>query len=299
MDELKRIGVFTRVVEANSFSEAARQLGVAKSAVSKQVSLLEKEVGVRLLNRSTRKLSLTEAGQIYYQHCAEIVGRAEIALNELRQYQHQPTGTLRVASPISFGIAHLVPVVKELRSLYPLLKIDLLLEDRVINMVEEGVDLSIRVGWLEESSLVARKLGESRMVVVASPDYLARHGVPRKPEELSQHQWLSLSLLSAPLRWVFKNDKGEQRVQMQSSLKTNSVDALMEMAKQGLGVTVLAKFVVCEAMQQGELVPLLEDYQLGPVGVYAVYPHRGHVPPKIRVFLDFLEKRSQYASWCS
>ncbi|MCW8884548.1 MAG: LysR family transcriptional regulator [Motiliproteus sp.] len=299
MDELKRIGVFTRVVEAKSFSEAARQLGVAKSAVSKQVSLLEKEVGVRLMNRSTRKLSLTEAGQIYYQHCVEIVGRAEIALNELRQYQHQPTGTLRVASPVAFGVTNLVPVVKDLRCTYPQLKIDLLLEDRVINMVEEGVDLSIRIGWLEESNLVARKLGESPMVVVASPDYLARCGTPTTPEQLSEHQWLSLSLLSAPLRWNFRSKQGEHRVQMQSFLKTNSADALLSMAIEGLGVTVVSKFMICKALQQGQLVTLLDNYQLDPVGVYAVYPHRGHMPPKIRVFLDFLSKRSQYADWRS
>ena len=138
MDELKRVSVFTKVVEAKSFSEAARQLGVAKSAVSKQISQLEKEVGIRLLNRSTRSLSLTEAGEIFYQHSAEIVNRANIALNELREYQNQPTGTLRISSPVSFGVTQLMPVVKELRCMYPQLKIELLFEDRIINVVEKG-----------------------------------------------------------------------------------------------------------------------------------------------------------------
>jgi DNA-binding transcriptional LysR family regulator len=304
VDELKRIGVFTRVVETKSFSEAARQLGVAKSAVSKQIAQLEKEVGVRLLNRTTRSLSLTEAGEIFYRHSAEIVNRTKIALSELREYQNQPTGTLRISSPVSFGTQHLVPVIKEVRALYPLLKIDLLLEDRVINMVEDGVDLAIRIGWLQESNLVAKKICETPVIVFASPEYLAQKGTPKIPQDLQQHDWISLSLFSSPLTWEFekkgqKQSAQKQKVQMHSQLKSNSVAAVIALAKSGQGISALSKFVMQDDIDQGLLQPLLTDYQLAPTGVYAVYPHREHVPPKVRIFIDFLSKHCHNAAWTS
>lgn len=297
MDELKRVAVFTQVVEAKSFSEAARRLGVAKSAVSKQISLLEKEVGVRLINRSPRQLSLTEAGDIFYRHCAEIVHRAEIARSELRQYQNQPTGTLRVTSPIDFGTSQLVPVVKQLRGLYPQLKIELLFEDRVVNMVEEGVDLAIRVGWMQESNLVAKPMGHTPLVVFAAPEYVAKHGTPQTPKALVEHQWLALSLFPAPLRWQFPVGDTKQLVQMHSSLKANSAEAVVAMAKAGLGVSVIAKYAIEDELKSGQLVQLLADFPLDPIGIYAVYAHRDHVPPKVRVFMEFLSKRCVNASW--
>ena len=299
MDELKRIGVFTKVVQAQSFSGAARKLGVAKSAVSKQISLLEQEVGARLLNRSTRKLSLTEAGEIYYRHCEQIVDRANIALNELRQYQNQPTGTLRVSSTISFGTALLIPVIKELRCLYPLLKIDLQLDDRVVNMVEEGIDLTIRVGRLQNSNLIAKKLCDTPAVVFASPEYLARYGTPRTPADLSDHQWVSLSITSTPMRRTFRHKvtQQEENPQVSGNLKINSVEGVVAAAKHGLGISIIAKTTICEELHTGKLIPLLEDYELDPIGVYALYPHREHLPPKVRIFMDFLEKHCDNANW--
>ncbi len=302
MEELKRVGVFTKVVQAQSFSEAARRLGVAKSAVSKQISLLEQEVGVRLLNRSTRKLSLTEAGEIYYRHCEQIVNRADIALNELRQYQNQPTGTLRVSSPISFGRALLIPVIKELRSLYPQLNIDLQLSDQVVDMVDEGIDLAIRVGKLKDSNLVAKKLCESPVILFASPEYLARYGTPKTPTELSNHQWISLSILSAPIVGSFTHKK-TQTVQappeIKSSLKINSVDAVIDASIQGLGIAAMVKATVFNELNSGKLMPILEDHELPPRGIYALYPHREHLPPKVRIFMDFLQKHCTSASWTS
>jgi len=297
MDELKRIGVFTRVVETKSFSEAARQLGVAKSAVSKQIIQLEKEVGVRLLNRTTRSLSLTEAGEIFYRHSAEIINRTKIALSELREYQNQPTGTLRVSCPVSFGTQHLVPVIKEVRALYPLLKIDLLLEDRIINMVEEGVDLAVRIGWLQESNLVAKKVCETPVTVFASPEYLAQKGMPKTPQALQQHDWISLSLFSSPLTWEFEKKGKRHSVQMHSQLKSNSVAAVIALAKSGQGISALSKFCLQEDIDKGLLLPLLTDYELEPSGIYVVYPHREHVPPKVRIFIDFLSKHCHNAAW--
>lgn len=299
MDELKRVGVFTKVVQAQSFSEAARRLGVAKSAVSKQISLLEQEVGVRLLNRSTRKLSLTEAGEIYYRHCEQIVNRADIALNELRQYQNQPTGTLRVSSPVSFGSALLIPVIKELRSLYPMLKIDLKLSDQVLNMVEEGIDLAVRVGELQDSSLIAKKLCDSPVVVFASPEYIAKYGEPKTPLELAEHQWITLSILSSPIVGFFHDKATGQQVdhEVNSNLKINSVDAVIDAAVQGLGIAAMVKTTVHEELRTGKLVPVLDGYELAPRGIYALYPHREHLPPKVRIFMDFLEKYCTRANW--
>jgi len=299
MEELKRIGIFTKVVEAQSFSEAARRIGVAKSAVSKQISLLEQEVGVRLLNRTTRGLSLTEAGEIYYRHCEQIINRADIALNELRQYQNQPTGTLRVSSPISFGKALLIPVIKELRTVYPLLNIDLQLNDQVVNMVEQGIDLAVRVGTLQDSNLIAKKLCDTPVVVFASPEYLARNGTPQTPMDLSNHQWISLSILSSPIVGSFQHKKTRQQYdpEVSGNLKINSVDAVIDAALQGLGVAAMVKTTVFQELREGKLVPILEDYELGARGIYAIYPHREHLPPKVRVFMDFLEKHCASASW--
>ncbi|WP_394246513.1 LysR family transcriptional regulator [Vibrio profundi] len=257
MDELKRVGVFTKVVQAQSFSEAARRLGVAKSAVSKQIRLLEQEVGVRLLNRSTRKLSLTEAGEIYYKHCEQIVNRADIALNELRQYQNQPTGTIKVSSPVSFGRALLIPVIKELRSVYPLLNVN----DKVVNMVEEGIDLAVRVGHLPDSTLIAKKLCDTPVVIFASPEYVAKHGRPNTPEELVDHQWITLSILSSPIVGAFRHKASGQVSEhnINSHLKINSVDAVIDASVQGLGISAMVKTTLNEELRQGKLVPLLED----------------------------------------
>lgn len=297
MNELKRIGIFTKVVEAQSFSEAARQLGIAKSAVSKHVAELEKEVGIRLLNRSTRSLSLTEAGDNFYHHCQEIMQRTHIAFNELRQYQNQPTGTLRIASPINFGNEHLVPIIKEIRSLYPLLNIELLLEDRIINMVEEGVDVAIRIGWMKDSNLIAKKLGESPMLVFASPEYLAQSPQPKSPKDLQQHSWISLTILNSPLRWQFEKDHLQHNVQLNSTLKTNSVDAVVALVKNGQGISALAQYIIEKELRNGQLQTVLDDYHLKPVGIYAVYSHREHMQPKIRILIEFLSKYCQSANW--
>lgn len=301
MNELKRIGVFTKVVQAQSFSEAARQLGVAKSAVSKSIRLLEEEIDVRLFNRSTRKLSLTEAGKMYYRHCEQIVNRAEIAREELHQYQHQPTGTLRVSAPIPFGKAILLPVIAQLRELYPQLAVDLQLDDRQVNLVEQGIDVTLRVGQLGDSNLVAKKLCDTPAVVFASPEYLARFGTPHTPEDLCAHQWIALSVQATPYVKHFRHiSSGEiTRVSLQGSLKVNAVDAVIAAAESGLGISVMAKTTVHEQLSAGKLVALLPDHCIDPIAIYALYPHREHLPPKVRVFLNVLEKVCRSASWAT
>ncbi|SFC57625.1 LysR family transcriptional regulator [Pseudoalteromonas denitrificans] len=299
MEELKRIGIFTKVVQAKSFSEAARQLGVAKSAVSKQIRLLEDQIDVRLFNRSTRKLSLTEAGEIYYRHCEHIVNRAEFALDELHNYQNQPTGTLRISAPIPFGRTILIPVIKQLRELYPKLNVDLQLDDKIVNVVEQGIDLTLRVGALQDSNLIAKKLCDTPAVLIASPQYLVNYGLPNKPSALVNHQWLALSVQASPYaKTFFHKITGEKTsVSLQGNLSINSVESIIAAALNGLGVAMLAKVTIEELLKSGQLVSLLSDYQAAPVPIYAVYPHREYLPSKVKIFLKLLEKYCANASW--
>lgn len=299
MEELKRIGVFTKVVQAKSFSEAARQLGVAKSAVSKQIKLLEEQIDARLFHRSTRKLSLTEAGKIYYRHCDYIVNRAEFALDELHNYQNQPTGTLRISAPIPFGRTILIPVIKQLRELYPKLSVDLQLDDQIVNIVEQGIDLTLRVGALQDSNLIAKKLCETPAMLIASPQYLANYGVPTEPLALASHQWLALSVQASPYSKTFihKVTGESSSVTLQGNLSINSVEAIIAAATNGLGLAMLAKVTVDEHLTSGQLVPLLPDHQAAPVPIYAVYPHREHLPSKVKVFMKLLERYCANATW--
>jgi len=299
MEELKRIGVFTKVAQTKSFSEAARQLGVAKSGVSKQIRLLEEEIDVRLFNRSTRQLTLTEAGKIYYRHCEHIVNRAELALDELRHYQNQPTGTIRISAPVPFGRTILMPVIKQLNDLYPKLNVDLQLDDKVVNIVEQGIDLALRVGALQDSNLIAKKLCDTPAMLIASPQYLASYGMPNSPKDLTSHKWLALSVQAAPYTKTFVHKvSGEQTTtSLQGNLSINSVEAIISAALNGLGVSMLAKVTIEDYIKSGELITLLPDYRLNPVPIYAVYPHREHLPSKVKIFLKLLEKHCSNASW--
>ena len=297
MDKLKRLALFTRVVDTRSFSAAARQLGLAKSAVSKQIRLLEDDVGARLLNRSTRSLSLTEAGEILYRHSSEIIQRTDIAFNELREYQNQPSGTLKVTSPIEFGNSQIVPVIKELNTIYPQLKVELLFEDRITNLIELGADIAIRIGWLQDSNLVAKKLCDAPLVLFAAPEYLARFGTPKNPSELSSHSWIGLSLFESPLKWQFQRSGETRTVHMQSHFTANAIQTVIALAQQGLGISALAKYTIENDLKAGRLIQLLPEYTLEPIGIYAVYPHRDHMPAKLRVFVEFLSKRCNNSSW--
>ncbi|MEN8180296.1 MAG: LysR family transcriptional regulator [Pseudomonadota bacterium] len=288
MEDLKRMAIFSAVVDAKSFSEAARRLGIAKSAISKHVSLLEQHLGVRLLNRTTRRLSLTEAGEKFYQSCARIVNEANEATREARRLQEQAVGTLKLSSTIAFGSKHLAPVISQFHEKHPELKIDLLLDDYVINIIEEGIDLSIRIGWLPESNLVARKLFMSPRIVVATPEYLKKHGRPQTPTELVNHNWIVVTLLPSPQRCTFKRNGQQQTVHVMSTTRTNSIGASLALVKNGDGITAVSSYLIEEDIKAGRLVPLLTKYETDEVGIFAVYPDRHHVPAKVRLFIDAL-----------
>ena len=288
MEDLKRMAIFSAVVEAESFSEAARRLGIAKSAVSKHISLLEDNIGVRLLNRTTRKLSLTGAGERYYVSCARIVSEAKEANLDVRQLQVHPSGSLRLSCTIAFGTRHIVPVLHKFHLRHPGLKIELLLDDHVVNIVDEAIDLAIRVGWPAESSLVARKLFDFPLRLVASPGYIQRFGTPDRPDELVSHNWIVVTLFPSPQHCTLTGRDRKFTVKMKSSSRTNNINAAHALALAGEGICLLADWLVDDDINSGHLVHLLPEYTTGTAGVYAVYPDRHHVPGKVRLFIDEL-----------
>ncbi len=290
MDDLRRVIIFFHVVDTQSFSGAAKRLGIARSAVSRHVALLEKSIGVRLLNRTTRSLSLTEAGEIYYRSCARIVEEAEEATRRISQLQDEPMGTLKVAGPVSFG-SQLTPLVREFTQHYTALNVELLLDDRVVDMVKEGIDVSIRVGWLDDSNLVARKLCDSPRLLCASPDYIERRGRPKSPAQLANHEWIIFTLLPTPYHWIFTRNKRQDTVQARGRVKTNSAIAVRSFLLGGAGIAALSNFLVADDIEAGRLEHLLPDYDCGSAGIYAVYQDRRYQQAKVRLFIDFVDKR--------
>lgn len=290
MDDLRRMVIFFHVVDTQSFSGAARQLGIARSAVSRHITLLEKSIGVRLLNRTTRRLSLTEVGETYYQSCARIVAEAETATRRISQLQDEPQGTLKVAAPISLGNQFITPLVREFMQRHTALSVELLLDDQIIDMVKEGIDISIRVGWLHDSNLVARKLGDWPRFLCASPDYIERHGRPESPAQLVDHEWIIFTTLPTPYHWTFTKNKRQKRIQVKGRLKTNNADAIRSSLLAGAGITAQASFLVRDDIKAGRLEHLLPDYDCGSVGMYAVYQDRRYQQAKVRLFIDYIDR---------
>jgi len=288
MKDLKRMIIFTHVVEALSFSEAAKRLGIAKSAVSNHISQLEKCIGVRLINRSTRQLSLTEEGMLYYESCADIVSRVEEATRRVTQLQKEPLGTLKITCPIGLGQSHIIPLLSEFMNVCPSLKVDLQLDDKIVNMIDERIDISIRVGWPGDSSLVARKLFNSPRVLCASPGYIERFGMPQTPEELSNHNAIIFTLLPTPYRWTFHKGQNEKTIHVNGSIKTNSSSAVYSLLMEGVGIAPISYFLVSEEIKSGKLIPLLTDQEVESVSVHAVYQSRHYPSPKVRLFIDFM-----------
>jgi len=290
LDDLKRMVIFSYVVESGSFSAAAQRLGIAKSAVSKHVSLLEKHSGTHLLNRSTRSLSLTDIGETYYQSCSQLIKILEETHNITEALQEKPRGLLRISSPASFGIEHLTPLLKPFLQQYPDLTAELLLEDSVVNMTEQGIDVAIRVGWLPDSNLHARKLKDSPMLLCASPKYIKEYGMPKVPEDLTQHEWIIFSLLPTPYHYTFTKNKISKKIQVKGRIKTNNAHAVRNLICEGAGISALTNFTVGKDVETGKLIQILPDYDIQDAGVYAVFHHKQQQQAKIRTFIDFLTK---------
>lgn len=293
MEHLSDIAVYVCVVEAGSFTAAADKLGLSQSAVSKSVNRLEEHMGTRLLNRSTRKLSLTEAGAVLHQRGKHALAELEEAELEVARLQSEPRGVLRVNAPMSFGILHVAPLVAEFLERYPALTIDLQLDDRLIDLVEEGFDCAIRIKALTDSTLVAKKLGPCRQVICASPEYLKRHGTPKTPDELKDHPVLVYTYRTTPLEWILRGPDGKPaKIETNARLYCNNGIALTQAALKGLGIVVPPTFYIGKELEEGKLVPILSEYTVLPeLGIHAVYPERRHLSPKVRAFIDFLAER--------
>jgi len=299
MDKFEDLQAFVAVVEAGSFTAAADRLNSGKSAISRRVSALEERLGVQLLRRTTRVLNLTETGQSFYEHSARILADLEEAEAAVQQEHGELRGTLRVALPLSFGVRHMCKPIAAFTKLHPKLHFDLDLNDRRIDLLEEGVDLALRIGHLRDSSLIARRLFEARTVIAAAPHYIKTHGVPQTPEELADHDCLVYSNLADPDRWGWKDEKGKERVvKVNTVLRASSGDFLANAAAHGLGVVIQPTFLAAEAIRRGNLVPLLTDYEWPVSPAYAVYPPTRHLSYRVRAFIDFLaEKFAGVPQW--
>ena len=299
MEDLNALATFARVVDLGSFSAAAAALGVSKSAVSKQVSRLEDRLGARLLNRSTRKLSLTEAGAAFHEHCTRVVAEADAAEAAVTHMAAAPRGTLRVSAPMTFGTMHLAPALPDFLCGCPELKVELNLNDRIADLVDEGFDLAVRIGHLSDSRLVARRIASSRRMVCAAPDYWARHGRPQVPADLGAHRCLRYTLIADADDWRFRMDGRRVAVRVAGPMAANNGEALLVAAMGGLGVAALPAFIAGPALADGRLEAVLDAYEDEPLPIHAVTPHRRHPAPKVRAFIDFLKLRfGNETDWC-
>lgn len=288
MDVLTGMAIFTAVVENNSLAGAARHLNLSPSVVSKQLSALEDRLGVRLLNRTTRRVSLTEVGSAYYERCKRILADVDEAEAAVTTAHSSPRGLLKITAPTTFAHRHVAPHLPTFIDRFPEVQVQLLVSDRLVDMVEEGVDLAIRIAQLKDSSLIARKLAPNHRKLVASPDYLKRWGTPVKPENVNDHAVVSL-LPGSPINdWHFMVDGEETVIRAKGDIVTNNGDAILELALSGAGLAMLAAHVVGEHLQNGKLVSILDEYVREDVPIYAVYPSNRHLSPKVRAFVDFL-----------
>ena len=289
MDSVAGMRVLVRVVDAGGFSAAARQIGVAPSSISRQINELESDLGVRLFHRTTRKLSLTEAGQIYYERAGRVitdVDEARLAVSELGS----PTGILRVTIPTGIGRGLIVSAIPAFLERYPGVRVVLSMTDYMVDLVAGGFDVGIRVGQLSDSSLKARRIGESRRVVCASSDYLEHSGTPRRPEELEDHNCITFRDHPGQNVWKFRGKSRVFEVRVSGNFFARSADALTAAALAGLGIVLLPDWNLVIELREKQLKILLPDYAAVPKAssIWAVHSHQRHVPPKIRVFIDFL-----------
>ncbi len=289
MDNYRAMATFVQVVDHGSFSAAAKKLGITKSAVSQQVSQLEEGLGTRLLHRTTRQLNLTEAGEIYLAGCRQMMDAADEANQQVGQFSMEPSGTLKISCSHDFAAGHLVPMLGPFMEKYPKLSLEIDGSDEVINLVEEQVDLAIRIGHLNESGWIARKIADLQEIIIASPSYLDRHRTPQDPAELVNHQWVAFTRKKQPYQLHLLGPKGDQqKIRLYGRARSNSAPSVLEMIKAGMGIGQLLKLMVIPELEDGRLVQVLSDYRSEAVGIYAVYPQRSHLPLKVRAVIDYL-----------
>lgn len=291
MGSMGDIPVFVAVADCRGFAAAARLLGVSKSAVSKRITSLEKRLGVQLFHRSTRNISLTEAGEHFFVHATQALESAKDAEESVLTLNGTPKGRLRVSVPMSFGHLHVAPLIADFLAVYPGIEVDLIMDDRFVDMVSEGIDLAIRGGTMIDSSLIVRKIAPIRNIVVAAPSYVERCGQPASIKDLVNHNCLQYSLTRDFQEWVFETKKGTQKVPVSGSYRVNNGEALRQAVVRGVGISRLPTFIAGPDLATGRLVRVLPQYQIPTQSLFAVFPERRHLPNKVRLFLDFIIDR--------
>ena len=299
MDRFLEMQTFNAVVDAGSFVKAADALAMSKAAVSRYVADMETRLGVRLLHRTTRRLSLTGEGQVFYARCKDLLAELDEAEAEITSRSKAASGLLRVNAPVTFGILHLAPLWGMFKALNPEVTLDITLADRVVDLVEEGYDVAIRIATLDSSTLVSRRLATTRMALCASPRYLAQQGLPQHPSELTRHAVISYSYWATKDEWRFDGPHGPVSVKTRPCIHTNSGDTCRAAALAHQGVILQPTFLVGRDLSDGTLVELMPEFRSIELGIYAVYPTRKHVSAKVRALIDFLAAHfaGQGASW--
>lgn len=297
MDRFQEMRVFAAVVDAGSFVGAAADLDMSKAATSRHVGDLESRLGVRLLHRTTRRLSLTEEGRVFYARCKEVLSDVDEAEAEVTARTGVARGQLKITAPLSFGLLHLASLWPEFMARHPEVTLDVTLGDRTVDLLEEGFDLAVRIARLPASSLISRALGSTRMVLCASPDYLKRRAAPRHPSDLAAHEVVVYNLLAMGESWEFNGPDGQVIAPVRPRMRTNSGDTCRVAALQGRGIVLQPTFIVGADLDSGALVELMPEYRSIELGIYAVYPSRRHVAPKVRVLVDFLADAFRKPRW--
>ena len=297
MDRFQEMTVFAAVVDAGSFVGAADSLDMSKAAVSRQVSDLETRLGVRLLHRTTRRLSLTDEGRTFHARCRTLLADVDEAEAEISARSGHARGLLKINVPVTFGILHLAPLWPDFMSKHPDVVLDVTISDRIVDLVDEGYDLAVRIGRLHASSLISRKLTTTRMVLCASPKYLKRNGTPKHPSELAGHTVFAYSLFSMGFQWPFSGPDGDITVDVEPRMVTNSGDMCRAAAVAGLGIVLQPSFLIHDDLRSGSLVEVLPAWQSIDLGIFAVYPTRQHVTPKVRLLIDHLARALRAPPW--
>ncbi|MAC45421.1 LysR substrate-binding domain-containing protein [Oceanospirillum beijerinckii] len=285
MAQWEGVNEFVAVVESGSFTQASKRVGISTAQVSRLISQLEKRLATKLLYRTTRKVSVTEAGQVYYQHCRQVLDGLEEAERTLTQLHGTPRGKLRITAPITYGESVVAPLLNDFVLQYPELEVQLQLSNQKLDLVEESFDLAIRLGKLDNSSMMAKRLASRKLFLCASPGYIQTYGMPHTLSELNRHN----CLLGTLDFWRFKQDGKERSLRVSGSLRYNSGNALLDAVLKGLGLVQLPDFYVQSHLESGELLELLPEFQPDDEGIWALYPHNRHLSPKVRMLVGFLQ----------
>ena len=297
MDKFQEMTSFVAVIDAGSFVAAADVTGQSKAAVSRHVSELERRLDTRLIQRTTRRLSMTTDGQAFYTRCKDLLAALHEAESELASDRSEPSGLIRVNAPLTFGALHLAPLWGRFINQYGKVSLDVTLNDRVVDLVEEGFDIAIRISAMPSSTLVSRKLATTRLVLCASKSYLRKYGVPRHPRDLAKHRAISYSYFSAKDDWHFTGPNGAESVRIRACMHTNNGDTCRQAALDHQGVVLQPDFLVGDDLRQGRLVELMPAYRAIEFGIYTVYPSRKYLPLKMRLLIDFLAAALRTPRW--